>query len=122
MDYLIGFIIMSKLQFHQVSLNAVAQISHEGRHLYRTLSFADGHSKVVGSFLPLSEGQKQYELRAESKSAERIEITAGECEVCIDGEAGFTYYREGQSFVVAEGTKFFIQNRELVQYVRHFEG
>ncbi len=113
---------MSSLQFSQVSLNALAQVTHEGKHLFRTLSFADGHTLELGCLLPASEEAAAYELSAGTASAERIEITQVECEVRLEHEEQGSYYREGQSFVVAPNTRFFIKNQSLVQYVRRFEG
>lgn len=111
---------MSNLHFSGVSLNALAEVSEDGRHLWRVLSFSDGHKKVVGCIL----GQEgtNFSLTIDSGSSERIEITQGECEVFKDGSETSSYYREGQSFVVASGTALVLTCEEVLQYVRHLEG
>lgn len=112
---------MSSLQFSQVSINALATVSEDGKHLQRVLMFADGHQKVLGCLIGDKAGHR-FELSADTKSAERIEITQGECEIIMAGDEQPQYYREGQSFVVASGSQFSLVTQGLVQYIRHFEG
>lgn len=112
---------MSSLQFSQVSLNALASVSEDGKHLQRVLVFADGHQKVLGCLIG-DEAGRSFVLTADTKSAERIEITQGECEMTMAGSEQSEYYREGQSFVVASGSQFTLLTHGLVQYIRHFEG
>lgn len=113
---------MTNLQFNQVSLSALATLSDDNRHFTRVISFADGHQKVLGCLL--SSGDDAYSFVL-GNSAERIEITQGECEVRIiaqDGNESAEYFREGQSFVVGAGGRFFVSCSDVVQYIRHFEG
>lgn len=112
---------MSSLQFSGVSLNALAQVGDDGRHLWRALSFADGCQKIVGALVGQADGELLFNLNADCTSAHRIEITAGECEVAIDG-GEFEYYRAGQSFLLPCNVAIVIKPKGLLQYVRHFEG
>lgn len=109
---------MSEWQFNGVSLSACAQVSDEGCHLKRVLSFADGHQKVLGCLI--GDDRKSFVLSADSQSSERIEITQGECRVRMDDAEH--YYREGQSFVVAKSGSVVLIPAAILQYVRHLEG
>ncbi|MDO5650673.1 MAG: pyrimidine/purine nucleoside phosphorylase [Moraxella sp.] len=112
------------LQLNQVSLSALATVSEDGRHLSRVVSFADGHQKVLGCLLPCINENHEYIFEL-GESAERIEITAGECAVRVlsgTDDESTEYYREGQSFVVSAGAKFYLTCNGVVQYIRHFEG
>lgn len=110
---------MSSLQFSQVSLNALATVSDEGRHLSRVLSFADGHQKILGCVI--GQPDTVFRLTINSQSSERLELTQGECQIQI-GDGEFAYYREGQSIVVDSGTKVLMMADKVVQYIRHLEG
>lgn len=113
---------MSNLQLNQVSISALATLSDNNRHLTRVVSFVDGHQKILGCLLPAEDVEYAFTL---GSSAERIEITQGECDVRIitqDGNESNEYFREGQSFVVGAGGRFFVSCSDVVQYVRHFEG
>lgn len=111
---------MLNVQFSGVSLNALAVVSDDGRHLQRTLSFADGQQKVLGCII--GRDGEHFTLTTDGSSSERIEITQGECEVSfMDGDTPI-YYREGQSFVVAQSTTLRVISDTILQYVRHFEG
>lgn len=111
---------MSEWQFNGVSLSALAQVSDEGCHLKRVLSFADGHQKVLGCLI--GDDNKSFILSADSQSSERIEITQGECRVRMDDDDNEYYYREGQSFVVAKSSRVVLIPAAILQYVRHLEG
>lgn len=113
------------VRFNQVSLNATATISDDGKHLSRVLSFNDGHQKIVGVLLG-GDGS-DFVLNIDGKSSERIEISEGECQVQIgennqNDEQNHQYYRAGQSFVVESGMSLIITVNGTVQYIRHLEG
>lgn len=110
---------MSNLSLSNVNLNALAETDHNHHHIYRHLSYADGHQKVLGCLLP-RDGGDEFELFYEN-GPHRIEIIEGECGVRFDHSDDYTYYRAGQSFVVSAGKKLYIKNQQLVQYIRHFE-
>lgn len=110
---------MSNLSLSNVNLNAIAQTDHNHQHIYRHLSYADGHQKVLGCLLPKGE-LEEYELFYEH-GPHRIEITEGECDVRFEGSDEYVYYRAGQSFVISAGKKLYLKNQEMVQYIRHFE-
>ncbi len=111
---------MSHLSLSNVNLNAVAETEYDNHHIFRHLTYADGHQKVLGCLLPATHVD-EYELIYEH-GPHRIEITAGECDVRFENAEDYEYYRAGQSFVVSAGKKFYIKNQEMVQYIRHFEG
>lgn len=109
------------VQFNQVSLNATATISDDGKHLSRVLSFNDGHQKIVGVLLG-GDGS-DFVLNIDGKSSERIEISEGECQVQIgEDDQNRQYYRAGQSFVVESGMSLILTVNGILQYVRHLEG
>lgn len=110
---------MSTLQFSQVSLNALATVSDDGRHLLRTLSFADGHQKILGCIV--GQAGLEFTLQINSQSSERLELTQGECQIQIDTQDPISY-REGQSVVIDSGAKVVIVAETVVQYIRHLEG
>lgn len=111
---------MSNLSLSNVDLNAIAQTDHNHRHIFRHLSYADGHQKVLGCLLPLGDNEHEYALFYEH-GPHRIEITQGECDVRFEGTNEYVYYRAGQSFVVSVNKTIYLKNQVLVQYIRHFE-
>lgn len=61
-----------------------------------TVWFEDGRKNAWHRKLPFCDSDiPLYEFKTDS--SERIEILAGECEVKLEGEEGFTYYRAGSS-------------------------
>lgn len=111
---------MTAAQFTNVTVNTHATIAHEGRSSNHTIMFEDGRHKKLGIILPCDSTTESYHF--ETNSSERIEIVSGECEVKINGDEDFSYYRAGQSFVVAGNSSFDIRNEQIVQYVCHLEG
>lgn len=111
---------MTAAQFTNVTVNAQAAISHEGRCSNHTIMFEDGRHKTLGVILPSVSGAEPYHF--DTDTSERIEIISGACEVKIDGEEDFSYYRSGQSFVVEGNSGFSLRSEEVVQYVCHLEG
>lgn len=109
---------MSNLQFHQVSLDALALVSDNGKHLTRALSFADGHHKLLGCIVG---NNTPIKLATDQVSSVRFEITQGGGEVVIDNSEPH-YYREGQTFLAVAGADVTITSESVVQYVRHLEG
>ena len=88
--------------------------------LLHTIMFEDGRHKTLGIILPCDNLVEHYQFS--TNTSERIEIIGGACEVKINGEEEFSYYRAGQSFVVEGNSGFNLRTEEIVQYVCHLEG
>lgn len=110
----------SSTRFDHVSVEKIANMYYQGRTFSRTVWFEDGRKKMLGIVLPCGSDIPLYEFKTDS--SERIEILAGECEVKLEGEEGFTYYRAGQAFVVEGHSSYEMKTEEIVQYICHFEG
>lgn len=109
---------MSDIRLRGVSLNAVADVSHDGRCIQRILSFADGQKKVLGCIFGAPD--VPITLTTSKHSSERVEIVAGDCMVFWEnGEQAV--YRSGQSFVVGRGQAFTFVADGVMQYMRHLE-
>ena len=111
---------MSATTYDHVSVVKNATISYDGRCSSHTVLFGDGRKKMLGIVLPCDEQVCEYLFA--THTSERIEILSGECEVKIAGEEDFTYYREGQAFMVAGNSSFELRTEQIVQYICHLEG
>ena len=111
---------MTAAQFPNVTVNTQATIAHDGRSSNYIIMFEDGRHKKLGIILPCDSSVEHYHF--DTNSSERIEIVTGECEVKIKGDDDYSYYRAGQSFVVAGNSSFDIRNEKIVQYVCHLDG
>ena len=103
---------MTAAQFTNVTVNAQATISYDGRCSSHTIMFEDGRHKTLGVILPCDNLVEHYHFS--TNTSERIEIISGECE--------FSYYHAGQSFVVEGNSGFNLRTEEIVQYICHLEG
>lgn len=110
---------MSTAQFEQVTVLKQASISYDGRCSSHTVLFEDGRKKMIGIILPCDDEVAEYIF--ETHTSERMEIIAGECEVKINGEAEFNYYRTGQAFMVEGDSGFTLRTEQIVEYVCHLE-
>lgn len=110
----------SNFKFLGVSLDAVATVGDNAKHITRQLIFGDGQLKLLGCVLgdPKS---ITVTLQSDTKSAARFEITQGGGYISVDGDTP-AYYREGQSFLVNAKANITLTCEEVVQYVRHLEG
>src|SRR5699024_1907570 len=111
---------MTEAQFTNVTVNAQATISYDGRCTSHTIMFEHGGQKTLGVILPCDDLVEHYPCNTTTSA--RIEIFIGECEVKINGEEEFSYYRAGQSFVVEGNSGFNLRTEEIVQYICHLEG
>lgn len=111
---------MSAAQFTNVTVNAHATITYDGRCSSHAVMFEDGRHKTLGVILPCDHDVEHYHFS--TNSSERMEIISGECEIKIEGEEEFSYYRAGQSFVVEGASSFNLRTEEIVQYICHLEG
>jgi uncharacterized protein YaiE (UPF0345 family) len=90
------------LEFKGVTVVAKANVYFDGKVVSHTILLADGTRKSVGVIFPGS-------FHFGTDAAERMEITAGDCAVQVDGRAGVKRYTAGQQFEVAAKSGFDIE-------------
>lgn len=99
------------LEFSQVTAHALANVYFDGKVVSHAIVFADGSRKTLGLIYPGS-------YRFDTSVAERMEITAGRCQVRLDGQADFVAYEAGSAFEVPAKSAFDIQVSDgIAQYV-----
>ena len=104
------------MEFKGVTLAAKANVFFGGKVVSHTILLADGARKTVGVIFP---GKFHFG----TDKAERMEITAGECEVQVDGKPGVKRYAAGQLFEVPAKSGFDIEVKsDLCEYVCTFLG
>lgn len=102
-------------KFDNVSVAKQANVFFDGKCVSHSVFFPDGSRKTCGVIMPGS--QLTFNIGA----PELMEITSGECQVKIAGEAAFKTYAAGTSFKVAENSSFDIHaGAEAVNYVCSF--
>lgn len=111
---------MSAAKFDHVTVETHANISYDGRCSSHTVLFEDGRKKMLGVILPCDDEVGEYQFA--THTSERMEVISGECEVKIQGEEDFSYYRPGQAFMVEGNSGFTLRTEQILQYVRHLEG
>jgi purine/pyrimidine-nucleoside phosphorylase len=105
---------MSTTEFSNVTVVAKANIYFEGKVVSHTLRFQDGTKKTIGLVYP---GQYHFSTDA----AERMEVTAGACQVKLDGQAAFTAYAAGTAFDVPAKSGFDIRvEAGITEYICSF--
>ena len=98
-----------------VSVGTKSNVFFDGKCVSHSVYFPDGSRKTVGVVLPGSQ------LTFNVGVPELMEITAGECQVRIAGEADFKTYAAGSSFNVAADSSFEIHTGAgAVDYVCSF--
>lgn len=104
------------VEFKGVTVVAKANVYFEGKVVSHTLLLADGTRKSVGVIFP---GKFHFG----TGQAERMEITAGTCEVTLDGKAGTKRHGAGQWFEVPAKSGFDIEvSSGTCEYVCTFLG
>jgi purine/pyrimidine-nucleoside phosphorylase len=99
-----------------VTVVAKANIYFDGRVVSHTILLADGTRKSVGVIFP---GKFHFG----TDKAERMQITAGGCDVKLDGTAGAKRYAAGQQFEVPPKSGFDIEVKSgLCEYVCTYLG
>ena len=86
-------------EFKGVTLLPKANVYFDGKVVSHTFLLADGTRKTAGVILPGS-------FHFGTDKAERMQITAGECTVKIDGQAHSVRYAAGQQFEVPAKSGF----------------
>ncbi|MEC8791259.1 MAG: pyrimidine/purine nucleoside phosphorylase [Verrucomicrobiota bacterium] len=105
---------MKKIDFHQVSVSAKANVYFDGKVVSHSITLSDGSQKTLGLIYPGS-----YHFN--TAKAERMEIIAGSCTVTLDQSGNTTAYNENQAFEVPANSGFSIQVSEgICEYVCSF--
>lgn len=103
-------------EFPGVTLVAKGNVYFDGKVVSHAFRLADGTRKTAGFIFP---GKFHFGTDA----AERMEITAGQCLVQLDGQTTRTRYAAGQTFEVAAQSGFDIEVAgDLCQYVCTYLG
>ena len=98
-------------EFIGVTLVAKANIYFDGKVVSHTFITADGARKTAGIIFP-----GNYHFGTER--AERMQITAGDCLVKIDGASAIKKYAAGQQFDVAAKSGFDIEAKPgICEYI-----
>ena len=109
---------MSKeqIELKGVTVLAKANVYFDGKVVSHTIVMADGARKSVGLIYP---GKFHFG----TDKSERMQITAGECAVRLDGKAATEGYAAGQQFEVPAKSGFDIEVKSgLCEYVCTFLG
>lgn len=104
------------VEFKGVTVVAKANVYFDGKVVSHTIVMADGTRKSVGLIYP---GRFHFG----TDKAERMEITAGDCDVKVDGMADVKHYAKGQQFEVSAKSGFDIEVKAgLCEYICTFLG
>src|SRR3954463_12045875 len=102
---------MIPAEFRNVTAVAKANIYFDGKVVSHSVIFPDGSKKTLGLIYP---GKFHFG----TDKAERMEITAGACEVKIEGENKKVHYSTGQAFEVPTKSGFDIEIKEgICEYI-----
>jgi purine/pyrimidine-nucleoside phosphorylase len=85
--------------FAGVTADTVANIYYEGKVISHTIHFADATKKTLGVIFP---GTYHFG----TAGAERMEISAGDCQVKVQGSSDFTTIHTGSHFDVPANSGF----------------
>ena len=106
---------MSQAEFSNVTAVAKANVYFDGKVVSHTIKFADGSKKTLGLIYA-------GEFHFGTDAPERMDITAGACEVRIDGEQVWKTYEGGTFFKVPGKSGFDIKVASgIAEYVCSFE-
>ena len=103
-------------EFHGVTALTKANVYFEGKVVSHTLIFPDGSKKTLGLIYP-----GQYHFGTDK--AERMELTAGQCAIKLDGASTSATYQAGQAFDVAAKSGFDIEVKSgICEYICSYLG
>lgn len=106
---------MSQAEYSNVTAVAKANVYFDGKVVSHTIKLADGAKKTLGLIYP---GEYHFGTDA----PERMDITAGSCEVRLDGEGAWKTYEAGTFFKVPGKSGFDIKVASgIAEYVCSFE-
>lgn len=100
-------------EFQNVTVLKKANVYFDGKVVSRTLIFADGSKKTLGSMQP-----GEYEFATGER--EIMEIISGELEVALPGSDGWKAVKGGESFDVPANSKFRMKAKTLIDYCCSF--
>ena len=101
-------------EFHNVTVHAKANVYFDGRVVSHTVIMGDGSKKTLGLIYP-------GEFHFGTDKDERMEITAGQCVVKLDGQSAINTYSAGDAFEVPAKSGFDIGVKSgLCEYVCSF--
>jgi uncharacterized protein YaiE (UPF0345 family) len=102
-------------KFENVTALAKANVYFDGRVVSHTIFLANGAKKTLGLIYP-------GEFHFSTDAAERMEVTAGNCRVRIDGTDVWTDYAAGTFFEVPASSGFeIVVSGGIAEYVCSFE-
>lgn len=105
---------MSQAEFSNVTAVAKANVYFDGKVVSHTIKLADGSKKTLGLIYA-------GEFHFGTDAPERMDITAGSCEVRLDGEQAFQKYEGGSFFEVPGKSGFDIRVAAgIAEYVCSF--
>lgn len=103
-------------QFTNVTVVAKANVYFDGKVISHSVLFADGSKKTIGLIYP---GKFHFG----TDKAERMELTAGQCRVKLDGQTQWRDYATGQAFEVPAQSGFDIEvTAGICEYICSFLG
>ena len=107
--------VMSQAEYSNVTAVAKANVYFDGKVVSHTIKFADGSKKTLGLIYA-------GEFHFGTDAPERMDITAGSCEVRLDGETAWKTYEGGTFFKVPGKSGFDIKVAAgIAEYVCSFE-
>ncbi len=99
------------MEFKNVTATAKANLYFDGKVISHGIVTAEGDKKSFGVIFP---GEYYFGTEA----AERMDVTAGECVVQVDGSDEKTTYSAGQFFEVGANSGFTITvSADVCEYV-----
>ena len=103
-------------QFPNVTVVAKANVYFDGKVVSHSVLFTDGSKKTIGLIYP---GKFHFG----TDKAERMELTAGQCRVKLDGKTEWRDYAAGQAFEVPAKSGFDIEVATgIAEYICSFIG
>ena len=106
---------MSQAEYPNVTAVAKANVYFDGKVVSHTIKLADGAKKTLGLIYA-------GEFHFGTDAPERMDITAGTCEVRLDGETTWKTYEGGSFFKVPGKSGFDIKVASgIAEYVCSFE-
>jgi uncharacterized protein YaiE (UPF0345 family) len=103
------------MQFENVTAVCKANIYFDGKVVSHTVLFGDGSKKTLGLIYP---GNYNFS----TGTAEKMEITSGECRVKLSGETSWRTFSAGTFFRVPAKSSFDIAvDNGIAEYVCSYE-
>ena len=105
-----------QIEFKGVTVISKANVYFEGKVVSHTIIMTDGTRKSAGIIFP---GKFHFG----TDKAERMEITAGECDAKVDGQSIVRCFAAGQQFEVPAKSGFDVEVKSgLCEYICTFLG